>query len=147
MKLFRNIFEKKAKPVLPPTKKTISKIHTEINKVLIVDDAQINRYVLKSYIQHINPNIIIEEACSGIQAVDMAKIVDYDIIFMDVKMPGMSGNEATRTILLTKPETIIYGVTGQIENISIKHAIDSGMKRCLAKPLERSDIEKILRNN
>lgn len=120
------------------------KTRTKTFTILIVDDADINRYVLKKYISKLMPNVVLDEASNGIESVDMAKTKHYDIIFMDIKMPGLDGIGATEMISKNDPCSLIYGVTGQIEKESVMKALSSGMKGCIAKPLDRNEIYRIL---
>ena len=115
-------------------------------KILIVDDAYINRYVLKKFINRKNKNIIIEEAENGLDALNMCRDTDYDIIFMDIKMPIMDGNESAIRIKKIKNWVKIYGVTGQVYENDLKESIKSGMDLCLAKPVKYSDVENIIVN-
>lgn len=117
---------------------------TKTFTILIVDDADINRYVLKKYITKLMPTVVVDEASNGFDSVDMAKTKHYDIIFMDIKMPGLDGISATEIISKSDPRSLIYGVTGQIETKSVMKALSSGMKGCIAKPLDRNEIYRLL---
>jgi CheY-like chemotaxis protein len=66
------------------------------SKVLIVDDIDYNRELLKGMFD--NTNLIIFEAENGLQAVEMSLIEFPDIILMDIKMPVMDGIDATKLI-------------------------------------------------
>lgn len=113
-------------------------------KILIVDDASINRYIIKKYIEKINPNIVINETPNGLSAIAMQKENLYDIIFMDIKMPGIDGIETSRRILKDYPKVIIYGITGQVESNVMNEAKKAGLKKCIGKPIGRNDIEELI---
>jgi CheY-like chemotaxis protein len=112
-------------------------------KILLVDDANVNRYILKRYIQRVrmSPPPQISECSNGTQAVSLAS--NFDVIFMDIKMPGIDGIEATRLIRLTNKKVIIYGITGQIEKQVVRTALATGMNKCIGKPLMASDISAL----
>ena len=70
-------------------------------KILVVDDTEMNRYLLKEYLSEYPFEII--EACNGQEALDCLEEVQPDIIMMDMKMPIMGGYEAT-TIIKMNPQ-------------------------------------------
>ena len=65
--------------------------------ILIIDDNDTNRLVLKYMVQNKNQNIV-SEAENGKKAIEMIKKNGYDIIFMDMMMPVMDGYETTKYI-------------------------------------------------
>lgn len=118
-------------------------------KILIVDDADINRYVLKRYIEiykkQNDTNIQIDEASNGVSCVEKCKTVNYDIVFMDLIMPFMGGIEAAKKILEGKNKSpVIIGLTGQIEQNTQVLIRESGMKYCIHKPVDISTIHSLL---
>lgn len=79
-------------------------------KILIVDDMQDNRDILKVILNNMN-NIDVFEAENGKVAIEMVKKVEPDIIVMDVMMPELDGFEATKIIKKDYPEIIVMVVT------------------------------------
>ena len=67
-----------------------------INKVLVVDDSDTELSNIKSIVS--NTGCIVLSASSGLEAVEIAKREQPDIIFMDIIMPDMDGYEATRKL-------------------------------------------------
>ncbi len=118
-------------------------------KILIVDDADINRYVLKKYIeiyqQSRGVDISVSEALNGLDCFEKASNDDFTIIFMDLVMPFMNGIEATKKIL-EKPghKPVIIGLTGQIEENTKTQIKESGMKYCIYKPVDMQTIHSFL---
>jgi CheY-like chemotaxis protein len=107
---------------------------------LIVDDAKINRYIIKRYLEKYNSSFIIDEVSNGEDAVEKSRYNDYTIIFMDIKMPGKyDGIQASNIIKAFKPNQIIIGLTGQVENTNVK-----SMYRILAKPTDRQELISII---
>lgn len=139
IKFVNNIFSKKIKK-----SENIDAIINLSFKLLIVDDATVNRYILKKYIEKCSTKIHIDEAMNGYIALDMCKENKYDIIFMDIKMPGISGIETTRLILEICPNTLIFGTTGQIERSVTKEALEAGMYKCIGKPIDVRTIKGLL---
>lgn len=115
-----------------------------MKRILIVDDVTVNRYILKKYILRISDTYVIDEAINGEICLQMHKSCPYDIIFMDIKMPGMSGIECTKYIREKDKKVKIYGITGQVERDIVRDAIHNGMDMCIGKPLDIKSIRNII---
>jgi len=114
-------------------------------RILLVDDARVNRYILQKYIEKAwLTEIEFDEASNGASAVKAYSKKKYDIIFMDIIMPNVDGITASKRILRDYPDAVIIGSTGQIETPVMKDCIKAGMKGCLRKPLDVEQIRGIL---
>ncbi|MCL2458221.1 MAG: response regulator [Desulfobulbus sp.] len=79
-------------------------------RVLIVDDEDDFR---ETVVKRLNARKIqAEGAASGIKALEVLKDKDFDVIVLDVKMPGMDGIETLRHVKKLKPETEVIMLTG-----------------------------------
>jgi PAS domain S-box-containing protein len=65
-------------------------------KVLVADDNPANRILLRTILQAFGAEV--SEACDGGEAVDLAGKSDFDLILMDLRMPGLDGASAARRI-------------------------------------------------
>ncbi len=70
--------------------------HLKNLKILLVEDDEINRMMIRQFLQ--NRKLDFEEASNGQEAIIMAKKQMFDLIIMDVRMPVIDGYEATRRI-------------------------------------------------
>ena len=74
-------------------------------KILVVDDEDNIREVLKEYAEFEGHEV--DEACDGMQAIEMVKNTDYDIIIMDVMMPRLDGYSACKEIRKAKQTPVL----------------------------------------
>jgi CheY-like chemotaxis protein len=142
MKKFFN--KRKAELDNPDDTGSISSSDETNIKILIVDDENINRYVLKRYIMRLKKNVTIIEAVNGLDAIEKLSEHTISIIFIDIKMPVLNGVEASKRILKLYKDMIIIGVTGQVETESINLTLKIGMKKCIAKPVALQEVSDIL---
>lgn len=82
-----------------------------------------------------------DHAKTGEDAVSLAKKNKYDIVFMDIGLPAMSGLEATKKIREFS-STPIIAVTGHVDKAGV--CLDAGMQELLAKPATPSSLEAML---
>jgi len=106
--------------------------------ILVVDDIAINQLVVSKILNKWNARVDI--ASSGKDALYLLKKKTYDLILMDVQMPGMSGVEATTIIRNDKDYSHIAHIpiiafTANAFDDSQKHVLDSGMNAFVTKPV------------
>ena len=109
-------------------------------KVLIVDDAQVDRSNLEKIVSEAGHQALLAE--SGVQAIERAKRDKLDLILMDVNMPEMDGFAATRKLKsddATKGIPIIF-VTGKNQKADLAWGQMLGAKGYITKPYSREQI-------
>jgi signal transduction histidine kinase/CheY-like chemotaxis protein len=118
--------------------------------ILIVDDIEINRQVLRGILEDTHAEV--HEASDGLGAVSMfsdSPADYYDFVFMDIMMPNMDGNEATRAIrLVERPDAKtlpIVALTAKTAAEAVEEAIGAGMNVHMSKPIQYDAIMKVLR--
>ena len=118
-------------------------------RVLIVEDNEINREIAHTIIDEMG--VEVEEAYDGREALD--KFVEapqgyYDLILMDIQMPGMNGYEATEAIrALDRPDAAgipIVAMTANAFEEDVRAALRAGMNAHLSKPIDVKMLEEIL---
>jgi len=113
-------------------------------KLLLADDNEYNRIVVKETLQLKIPEIIIDEALDGIEALSKAKDNSYDIILMDLVMPKMDGLEATRKIRnefdSSKNKIPIVALTASVVRSEIDKSIAAGMNDFIPKPFKAHEL-------
>ena len=81
-------------------------------KILIVDDHQFIVNDLMDEIQNLLPDAVCIGTVKAQEVMNLMKEYQFDIIFMDIEMPGTNGISLARKILAQKPKTNIIYVTG-----------------------------------
>ena len=111
-------------------------------KILLVDDHQMVRLGLKSYLELQDDIAEVSEAVNGKEGVEQALASRPDVISMDIVMPEMNGIEATLAILKEWPEAKILILTSYLDNEKIYPVLDAGAHGYM---LKTSSAEEILR--
>ena len=116
---------------------TETKAITPIN-ILIVDDNETNRKVIRGFLG--NQNHTMYDAGSAQESFDILKENDIDLILMDIEMPGISGDEATRQLRQSRDPlkrlTPVVAITGNVMPDHIERFQNAGMNDYLAKPID-----------
>ncbi|UOQ51695.1 PAS domain-containing hybrid sensor histidine kinase/response regulator [Hymenobacter cellulosivorans] len=116
-------------------------------RVLLVEDHDVNRQlaqlVLESY------EAVVETAADGASALALFERNVYDVILMDIQMPGMNGLEATARIRqhpdVARAQTPIIALTANAFLADNEKYLAAGMNDCLAKPFDAAElVRKIL---
>jgi len=79
--------------------------------VFVVDDQEIFRQAAASLVRSIDEFELVGEAADGEEAVSLVRDIRPDFVLMDVRLPGMTGVEATRAILRACPGTRVLLVS------------------------------------
>lgn len=110
--------------------------------ILIVDDQPGVRYLLDIVIREAGHHVNI--AKNGLEAVEIAKSSQPDLIFMDVRMHLMGGLEALGKIKAIIPKTEVIIMTAYGSEETVNRALDGGALCCIAKPFDVEIIKEIL---
>ena len=119
-----------ALPMLPP-------LH-----ILVAEDNHVNRIVTARVLKRAGHSV--EITGSGTEALEAIRDAEFDIVLMDVEMPGMGGLEATRRLREIERETgdhlPIVALTAHAMRGDRERCLASGMDGYLSKPIRRSEL-------
>lgn len=106
-------------------------------KILIVDDEERIRRLLKMYLE--KENFVIDEAADGITALDKALTTDYDCIILDLMMPGKDGVEVCKE-LREKKATPVIMLTAKGEEANRVQGFEVGADDYVVKPFSPREV-------
>ncbi|RZJ18958.1 MAG: PAS domain-containing sensor histidine kinase, partial [Acinetobacter sp.] len=117
-------------------------------KILVVDDNEVNILIAKRFLT--KWGLIIDFATNGEEAINKVVNNSYDLIFMDIRMPGIDGFDTTRIIreiegdyFKSVPIIALTASTLHNENVKFK---ESGMNGHILKPFNPDEIKEVLTN-
>ncbi|MDD4875672.1 MAG: response regulator [Dehalococcoidales bacterium] len=112
--------------------------------ILVVDDQFGDRETLKGLLE--DHGYRLATARDGIETIEMVKSKHYDIIFLDVRLPGMSGVETFEQVKNIDPQVTVIMMTGYTEEEHVKKAIQEGAYACIYKPFDVENIIALISN-
>lgn len=118
----------------------------EGKRILIADDEAFNRALLITILKRWG--VLYDEAENGTRALELVDKNNYDIILMDLRMPEISGIEASTKIRqlsdVRKSSTPIIALTAAVSEEKRKECMDAGMNDVLTKPYKEAKLLKLI---
>lgn len=111
---------------------------TDRKKILVAEDIESNYSLVSAML---TGDYELVRANDGIEAVEQAQSAEFDLVFMDIRMPRMDGLEAAKQIRAMNPEIPIVALTAHAFDSDKKTALAVGCTAYLVKPVT-SDILK-----
>ena len=109
-------------------------------RVLVVDDHPIVRGGIVALLSTADDISVVGEGSDGAEAVRLAIELEPDVVLMDLRMPGLDGDEATAQILAAKPQLRVLILTTYESDSSILTAIEAGASGYLLKAAPQDEI-------
>lgn len=120
----------------------LNELDLENVKILVVEDNKINQMITKKILNKMNLNCDIVD--NGEDAVERVKEITYDVVLMDIHMPGISGLEATKRIRSFDKELTIFALTAVTLEDKMQEFDEAGFDDIISKPFKQEDFEKKL---
>lgn len=128
------------------SQKTVSDKHENFKKpirLLVVEDNDINRLIINKHIA--DWGFIVDNVTNGIEAIDMIKSKEFDVVLMDIEMPKMNGYQATEKIRTTLDESRknipILAMTAHATTAEKDKCLQAGMNDYISKPFNPLDVK------
>lgn len=111
-------------------------------RILVVEDNKINQMITKKILNKMN--LVCDLVDNGEDAVEKVKEITYDVVLMDIHMPGISGLEATKQIRGFDKELTIFALTAVTLEDKMHEFEEAGFDDIISKPFKQEDFEKKL---
>ncbi|SMC71741.1 AAA family ATPase [Sporomusa malonica] len=116
-------------------------------KVFIADDIAATRENICKLMEFDPEMTVIGQAESGREAVEKVKVLQPDVILMDINMPGMDGIAATEQIAAESPSSCIIIMSVQGEQEYLRRAMVAGAKNYLVKPFSGDELLQAIKQS
>ncbi|WP_413586120.1 MHYT domain-containing protein [Bdellovibrio sp. HCB274] len=138
----KDIAVRKAEAPKPPV--TLMDFAGKNVKILLAEDMPDNQVLIRRYLR--SNDFDVKCANDGFEVLKMVSRGDYDIILMDVQMPGMDGLQATRKLRsegYTKP---IIALTAHALREEVEKSLEAGCNAHLTKPINRAELLRAIKD-
>jgi len=138
-------------PFFPATETTNTVVPSEtrgeipsrfLGNVMLVDDSQSNLLLGQMILEGMG--VVVRTASTGEEAVEIAADIDFDLILMDIWLPGIDGVEATELIHQYGKSTPIVALTAHVGTGRKQEYLDKGFNGYLQKPVEKKQLIRTL---
>ena len=115
-------------------------------KVLVVDDEKSVVSVVRRFLERSQTNFQVEVASDGFDAGHQVATFRPDVVFLDLRLPGIDGFEVCRRIkgAAENASTHVIAMTGYYDNETANRVMDLGASVCLQKPFTPDDLRRAL---
>lgn len=111
-------------------------------RILIADDEAVIRLGLRSMLEDQGYRVV-GEAADGTRALDLVRRLQPDLVFLDIKMPGIDGLQAAQALLAERAVPVIV-LTAYADREFVDKAKDAGVLAYLVKPVRESDLRPVI---
>lgn len=108
-------------------------------KILVVEDNKINQMITKKILNKMG--LYCDVVDNGEAAVEQVKSTTYNVVLMDIHMPGISGLEATKIIRTFDKELVIFALTAVTLEDKMHEFGEAGFNDIISKPFKQEDFE------
>ena len=111
-------------------------------EILVVDDEQSICLLLQDVLTRFGHTVVTcQDGASGLA---VAQERTFNLVLLDIRMPGMGGLEALKRLRRSQPDATFVMITGYAKDDIIDEALQSGASACLCKPFSLVQVKKLL---
>ncbi|MBA7620277.1 Regulator of RpoS [subsurface metagenome] len=112
--------------------------------ILVIDDEEKIQSLFEDTLEDLGHRVV--AAGTSTEGLELVKQKDFELVFLDLKLPGMDGAELFRQIRTVKPELPVIIITGYPDSEMMTRALAAGPLGVMNKPFSRSDIIAAVNN-
>ncbi len=139
-------FQILSEAIAPPADPAPVSLNSRSLRVLVVEDNPVNQKVMRKLLEREGHRTTV--VSDGVQAVEAARSEPFDLIFMDLQMPGMDGFEATALIrqqaVPSANHVPIVALTAHAMDTHREQCLRAGMDGFLAKPVNFTELQGVI---
>ena len=113
-----------------------------VGNILLVEDTEVNQLLITFNLEKTGAKV--DLAVNGLEGLQKALSVQYDLVLMDIQMPVMDGKEAMRSLLQLGVSTPTYALTANVMSSDIQEYAAMGFTGTLSKPLVLEKLYAVL---
>jgi two-component system response regulator HydG len=110
--------------------------------ILVVDDLRSSRLTLGGILEDEGHKVVLAE--NGYQAIEAARQLPFDLVFMDIKMPGINGVQTFREVKKTNPNAAVIMMTAYSVEDLVREALEEGAYAVVYKPFDMEHVVSII---
>ncbi len=135
---------KTGQPVIRSSENGLAPVEVLKNaRILLVEDNEFNKIVAEDTIMEHLPDVSIDHAGNGLEALEKLESNSYSLVLMDIQMPEMDGYEATKRIRLFndgRKDTPVMAMTANATPEEISKCFESGVDEYISKPFNPEEL-------
>ena len=113
-------------------------------QVLLVDDSPVSLKVMRKVLSNSVFHLNIVDASDGAEAIVCCKAATFDVVFLDVNMPGLNGHGTLGRLKAINPQTKVVMISGEHDAPREREALKLGAASILHKPFFPTEIDAVL---
>ena len=114
-------------------------------RVVVCDDHPVYRQGLRALLAEVDGIVVVGEAGSGEEALDLVAETSPDVVIMDLHLPGVSGVDATQRLLAARPDLGVLVLTMFEDDTSLLAALRAGARGYVVKGADHEEIVGAIR--
>ena len=111
--------------------------------ILVVDDEQSICMLLHDVLTRFGHTV--ESRQDGAKAVELATERRFNLVFLDIRMPGMNGVDTLKALRQLQPEATFVMITGYADDDIVDECLSTGATDCLCKPFSLTQVTDLVK--